>query len=340
MVGRPDGLDAAALVHGNVHDDRAGEHSLNKAAGNEVRRLRSGDEHGADNEIGLHDSLADGEAGRGDGIHPATENVVEILEAVVIDVEDGDARAESDGDPGRVLADHPRPEDDHVAARDAGRPGKENAPPAHAFFEKSRALLNRHAARDLAHGLKQGQCAVGCADGLESHRLNALSHQGARERPGSGKMEKRKENLPLAHPIEFGPKRLLDLDDHLAAPPERISPRHDPGAGAGEHLIVDAGPLARALLHQDGVARSPDRLNGGRRERDAMLVFFDLLGYADNHGAPPSLLSTRRKVLSASATTTPSLARMTLPSRIEKRPFFRTSRPSIRSGSPTGTGSR
>lgn len=153
-------------------------------------------------------------------------------------------------------------------------------------------------------------------------------------------MEKREKNLPLAHPIELRLMQLLDLDDHLATPPEIIGFCHYPGTSAGKYFIVDTGPLSCFFLHQDGVARSPYRLNGRRCERDVVLVFFDFPRDSNYHAAPPYCPSTRRKALSASAITAPSLARITLPSRMEKRPFFCTSRPSIRSGSPTGAGSR
>ena len=57
-------LDAAALVDGDVDDHRAVLHDLQVLARDQPRGLGAGDQHRADDEVGLEQVLADRCAGR------------------------------------------------------------------------------------------------------------------------------------------------------------------------------------------------------------------------------------------------------------------------------------
>src|SRR5256885_665796 len=59
------GLDAAALVHRHVHDHGAGFHQLQVVAPHQLRRLRAGEQHGADHDVGLAQLLEQIVAGGG-----------------------------------------------------------------------------------------------------------------------------------------------------------------------------------------------------------------------------------------------------------------------------------
>ena len=100
---------------------------------------------------------------------------------------------------------------------------------------RSPALLHRHAARDLAHGLEEGERAVRQADGFEGHGADAGFDQRAGEGLRGGEVEKGEKRLPLSYPAELGFEGLLDLDDQLSAAPNLIRPRNDLGAHIGYH---------------------------------------------------------------------------------------------------------
>src|SRR5690606_31652274 len=74
--GRPDGLDATALIHGHVHDDAALFHQRQHVAGDEARSPCSWDEHGTDEQVGPRQRLDDVTEVAGHGLHPALEHVV------------------------------------------------------------------------------------------------------------------------------------------------------------------------------------------------------------------------------------------------------------------------
>src|SRR5262249_20660041 len=93
-------FDASALVDGDVHDDGAGFHALEVGAADEARCQGARDEDGTDDEIGAAHGLEDGVAVGVEGRDIGGHDVVEVAEAVEVDVEDVDVGPEARGDLG------------------------------------------------------------------------------------------------------------------------------------------------------------------------------------------------------------------------------------------------
>ena len=106
--GRLARLEAAALVDGHVDHHRPRLHDLQVVAADEVRGLRTGDQHRADHEVGQPQAFEDVEPVAEDGRHVLRHHVVDVAQAVEVHVEDEDVRPEPGGDAGRVRA-RPRP---------------------------------------------------------------------------------------------------------------------------------------------------------------------------------------------------------------------------------------
>ena len=82
------GLGAPALVDREVDEGGAGTHGRHQGAGDEPRRARARDEHGAHGQVGGGHLLLDVGPVRHDGGHVAAEDVVHIAELAGVDVED------------------------------------------------------------------------------------------------------------------------------------------------------------------------------------------------------------------------------------------------------------
>ena len=114
MGGGVRGLEAAALVDGDVDEHRALLHARQHLAGDQLRRGGAGDQHGADDDVGREALLLQRLDGRIAGVDAAVEDVVELAQARDRAVDDGDVGAEADRHLGRMQADD--------AAADARRP--------------------------------------------------------------------------------------------------------------------------------------------------------------------------------------------------------------------------
>jgi hypothetical protein len=83
------------------------------------------------------------------------KDVVDVREAVRVDVEHGDVRAEAVRDLGRVEAHDASADDRHLAALDSGTPASRMPLPPKGFFQILRAFLDAETAGDFAHGFQQ-----------------------------------------------------------------------------------------------------------------------------------------------------------------------------------------
>ena len=122
---RPRGLRAAALVDGDVDEDRAFLHLTEHVSGNELRGERSRDENRTDDEVGLLQRLLDLEARRHEERDPTAQHLFEMRHAVDRALEDRHPRAQSERDQRAVVADHPAPDDEDVPRRDTRDAGEQ-----------------------------------------------------------------------------------------------------------------------------------------------------------------------------------------------------------------------
>ena len=279
-----DRLDAAALIHRDVHDDRALLHGRDHVLRHEARRAGAGDEHGADEQIGAAEHLLHVEAVRHQRDDLPAEDVVQVPEPVGVHVEHRDVGAEAHGGARGVETCGAGAEDDDVPRRDAGHAGEEDAAAAVGAAEVERALLDREPAGDLAHRREQRQAAVGALDRLVGDRDRPRGPERARDVRRGRQVEVGEERLLGAEPGVLGRQRLLHLQHELGALPDLVD--GDERRAHGRVFVV-ADPAARAgaALDQHAVARLGEGARTGRREGDALLARLDLARHADDHGA-------------------------------------------------------
>ena len=114
------------------------------------------------------------------GLDLAREEHVELGQAVVGDVVDGDVGAHADRHLRGVHAGDAAAEDRDLGRRNAGNAAEQHAAAALLLFEIMRADLDRHAARDFAHRLQQRQRAVARRHRLIGDAGRARLHQALR----------------------------------------------------------------------------------------------------------------------------------------------------------------
>ena len=95
----------------------------------------AGDEDPADEEVGLAGGALDVVGVGGEGEDAAVEDVVEVAEAVEVEVDERDFGAEAEGHLGGVGADDAAADDADVAGRDAGDSAEEDAAAALFLFQ-------------------------------------------------------------------------------------------------------------------------------------------------------------------------------------------------------------
>ncbi len=164
--GRVRGFDAAALIDGNIDDDRALLHLGDHRPGDDLGRSGAGNQDSSDNEVGFADGVLNVVTVGGDGMEASAKDVVEFAEAVEVEVDERDLRAHAEGDLCGVGADDAAADDADVAGGNARDAAEQNTAAAVFLFEVGRADLDAHAAGDFAHGSKQREGVGAVADGL------------------------------------------------------------------------------------------------------------------------------------------------------------------------------
>ncbi len=154
------GLEASALIDGDIHHHRAGLHGLQHFAPHQLGRRRSWNQHRADHQIGIADGIAHREDVGCERDHLAAINVVQRAQAIEIAIDDGDVRAQTDGHLGRLMAHHAAAQDHDIGGRHAGNAAQQDAAAAVGPLQIHRAHLHGHASGHFAHGREQRQRAV------------------------------------------------------------------------------------------------------------------------------------------------------------------------------------
>ena len=94
MGGGVRGFEAASLIDGDVDHHRAFLHQRQHVAADQPGGAGAGDQHRADDQVGVAQRFADGVDVRGERDHLAGINVVEFAQAVQASLDDGDVRAQ------------------------------------------------------------------------------------------------------------------------------------------------------------------------------------------------------------------------------------------------------
>ncbi len=119
--GRARGLEAAALVDGDVDDQRSGLEAAQVVARDELGRGRAWDQDGADDDVGIRELGEHGRAVRVQDAGAAAEHLLELTHASGRQVQDGGVGAHADGQQRGLSADDAAAEDDDLGRRDTGR---------------------------------------------------------------------------------------------------------------------------------------------------------------------------------------------------------------------------
>ena len=177
--GRMAGLEAAALVDGDVHQHRAGAHPGEIGPGHELGRRSAGDQDAADHQVGRRQGLGHEIVGGVAGLHGPPEQVVQFFQARRRYVEQGHVGAVPQGHLGSMLARDPAAQDQHPGRKYAGRATQQKATTAGRLEQMVGAHVHRHASRDLAHGGEERQASLAVGYGLIGDGGAAGSHQAA-----------------------------------------------------------------------------------------------------------------------------------------------------------------
>ena len=241
---RVNGLDAATLVDGDVHDHCARMHLRDVLATHELRRLGARNEHGADQQIAGRDLLEDVLPVRVDELHVRRHHVREIAQAVEVHVEHHDLRAHAGGHLRGVDADDAAAEDHDLRRRDAGHAAEQHAATAVELLEVLRAFLHGHPPRHLRHWREQRQLARRQLDRLVRDARRAAVDVCLRELLVGGEVEVREDRLPRAHATPLRGDGLLHLHDHLGRCPHRVRIGRDLGADRNVVGVPSPAPLS------------------------------------------------------------------------------------------------
>ncbi len=290
------GFEAAALVDGDVDDDAAVLHHFEVFAGDEARGAGAGDEDSADDEVGFLEGVADGEGVGVDGGDIGGHDVVEVAEAVEVNVEEGDVGPEAGGDFGGVVADDASAQDDDIGGGDAGDAAEEDAAAHHRFFEVFGAFLDAHFSRDFGHRGEAGEATEFVGDGFVGDGGDAGLQAGFDEFTIGGEVEVSEDDLAGLHVGPFGGEGFFDFDYHFSAGPEFGGGGDDFSAGMEIFLIRDAAADASLGFDEDSVAVAGEDFDAAGDHADAVFVGFHFFGDADDHGVLLERVGIQRSI--------------------------------------------
>ncbi len=278
------GLEAAALVDGDVAHDGALLHARDHLGGDELRRPGAGDEHGADDDVGREHGALDLEAARHDELDAAGQDLLEMAKPVDGLVEDANVRPQAERDDGGVVADDAAPDHDDGAGRDARDTAEQQPAPTERLLEEVGAGLSREPPRHLAHRSEERQRTVLRLDGLVGDARGAAVQQRARQRVLGGEVQVGEEDLPVPQAVVLLGHRLLHLEEQVGVGPDFLH-GGDACADAVVVAVRERAAEARARLDDHVVAALTQLARARGRQRDAVLVRFDLSDDADDQGA-------------------------------------------------------
>ena len=165
----------------------------------EHRRLRAGNQHGADHEVGPRQLLADRVPIAEQAVDVRRHDVVEVAQPIHVDVEDGDVGPEAGGDLGRVRADDAAAEDRDVRRRDARHAGQQNAAALLRPLQELRPFLNAHPPGDFAHRREQRQPALVVGQRFVGDARRAGGQQAVGQLAVGGQVEIGEDDLAFAN---------------------------------------------------------------------------------------------------------------------------------------------
>ena len=205
--------------------------------------------------------LADRVAVAEQAVHVGRHDVVEVAQAVHVDVEDGDVGVEAGGDLGRVRADDAAAEDRDVRRRHARHAAQQDAAAHLRPLQKLGALLNAHPAGHFAHRREQRQAALVVGQRFVGDARRAAGEHRFGQLAIGGEVEIGEEHLALADQLQFAGLRLLDFHDQVGPGEDLLGPADQLGARPQIIVIRQAGAEAGARFDQHLVPAADELLD-------------------------------------------------------------------------------
>ena len=276
----PSGLEAPALVHGHVHEQRVGLDDRQVLPAHELGRRGARDQDGTHDHVRARQFLLHpvGVAHEDPGVG---EQLVELAQAIAVGLEDRDVRAGTHGRAGRVFTHGATADHQHGGRNHAGNPAQEDPGAARVVLEVVRGVGDRQAARDLGHRAQQGQRAPH-PNGLVGDSRGAAVQQRFRQRTARGQVEVREQCEVRAQEVVLGGDRLLDLHQQLGLRP-RVLLGRDPRSRRTVGIVRETRTLPRVLCDEHLVVFGDQCGDHGGGEAHAGLFRFDLTGCGDSH---------------------------------------------------------
>ena len=182
-----------------------------------------------------------------------------------------------------MLAGHAAADHDDLRLGGTGHPAHQHSGAALGPEEVVGTDLRGQASGDLAHRAEQRERTVRELDRLVRDGGGAGREQRIGARRGRREVQVGEEGHVRSHQRVLGLDRLLDLDQQLGRTPHLLDRVDDARTGKAVRVVVEAGALPGAGLHQHVVAAADQLVGAGGRERDPVLVVLDLRGDADVH---------------------------------------------------------
>ena len=283
MAGRPAGLQAAALVDGDIHHHRALPHLLHHRPRHQLRRRGTRHQHRADHQVGLDHRRLDRRRGRIQRLNLAAEHDIQLLQPRQRAVEDRHMRPQPHRHHRRMRARNAAADDHHAPRRHPWHAAQQHARAALFLLQALGADMHAHPPRHLAHRRQQRQGAARVGHGLIGDAGRAALDQPLGLRLVGGEVQIGEQHLALAQHGDLGGQRLLHLHDHVGIGEHlgRIGGDARPGGAIG--VVAEADGARRPLLHAHRMAAHGELAHRIRGQPDAVLVGLDFLGNADAH---------------------------------------------------------
>ena len=282
------GLETAALINRHIDQRRAGFQQFQLRLGDQLGGSRTGDQHRADDQVGLFGKI-NGGGGIGVAVlEGVAEHIVKVAQAGDRAVEHRHIRAHPGGHLGGMGADHATAQHQHPGRGHAGHPAKQNAAPAIGLLQRPGPDLRCQLARHFRHRGQQRQTAaiighglVGDAGDTRSQQLGGLGRIGREVQVGE-------QNLILAQTLALDRLRFLDLDDHLGEGKHLFGGGDDFRPGRDVIGVRKARAGAGVGLDIHHVAMRHGFVRGVGGDPDAEFLRLDFPGATDFHCLLPA----------------------------------------------------
>ena len=217
-------------------------------------------------------------------------HVVQVPQAIEIDIKNSHVGLKSRGNLGRVGPDHASSQNRDVGGSNSGHTAEQN-PPSHLWlFQILGTLLDTHAPSDFAHRCQQRQAAALVTKRFVCQTSRSACKHGIGELAAGGKVKVGEQCLTRSDQRVFLRLRFLHLDDQLSSFKHLASASCHLRPGTQVIVVRQTGPQSCTGLNQHLVSACDQLFHAHRQHRHTVLVGLDFRWYSNNH---PSITCAR-----------------------------------------------